>query len=101
MVHCRGAEARYQKTICEAISDELHIEGIAEWLCRQSDSWSGNGEETCDAPDPVHQRKQSVLSSHLTRLASLSSAEVTTVSSIVTKVVLSQGCSHKSMINLL
>jgi hypothetical protein len=45
MAHCCGAEARYQKTICEAISDELHLEGIAEQLCRQSDSWSGVGEK--------------------------------------------------------
>jgi hypothetical protein len=49
---CRGAETRYQKTICEAASDELHLEGVAERLCRQSDSWSGIGEETHDAPDP-------------------------------------------------
>jgi hypothetical protein len=30
MAHCRGAEARYRKTICEAVSDELHLEGVAE-----------------------------------------------------------------------
>jgi hypothetical protein len=59
MVHCRGAEARYRKTIREAVSDELYLEGIAERLCRQSDSWSGIGEETHDAPDPLHQRKRS------------------------------------------
>jgi hypothetical protein len=35
----------------------------------------------------------------LTGLASLSSAEVTTVSSIVTTFVLSQGCGHKPMIH--
>jgi hypothetical protein len=52
MTHCRGAEARYRKTICEAVSDEMHLEGVAERLCRQSDSWSGVGEETRDAPDP-------------------------------------------------
>jgi hypothetical protein len=52
-----GAEARYWKTICEAVSDELHLEGTAERLCRQFDSWSGIGEETRDAPDPLHQRK--------------------------------------------
>jgi hypothetical protein len=52
MAHCRGAEARYRKTIYEAVSNELHLEGVAEWSCRQSDSWSGIGEETCDAPDP-------------------------------------------------
>jgi hypothetical protein len=34
MVHCRGTEARYRKTICEAISDELHLDGVAERLCR-------------------------------------------------------------------
>jgi hypothetical protein len=38
MAHCCGAEARYLKTICEAISDELYLEGIAELLCRQSGS---------------------------------------------------------------
>jgi hypothetical protein len=59
MAHCRRAEARYQKTICEVISDELHLKDVAEQLCRQSDSWSGIGEETRDAPDPPHQRKQS------------------------------------------
>jgi hypothetical protein len=47
MAHCHGAASRYWKTICEVISDELHLEGIAERLCRQS----GIGEETCDAPD--------------------------------------------------
>jgi hypothetical protein len=46
MAHCHGAEARYQKTIYKPVSDELHLEGIAERLCRQSDSWSGIGEET-------------------------------------------------------
>jgi hypothetical protein len=48
MVHCRGAEARYRKNICEPVSDELHLEGVAERLCRQSDLWSGVGEETRD-----------------------------------------------------
>jgi hypothetical protein len=32
MAHCRGAEARYRKTICEAVSDELHLEGVADSL---------------------------------------------------------------------
>jgi hypothetical protein len=59
MAHCRSAEARYWKTICEAISDELHLEGVAERSCRQSDSWSGVEEETCNAPDPPRQRKRS------------------------------------------
>jgi hypothetical protein len=68
MAHCRGAEARYQKNIYEAVSGELNREG----LCRQSDSWSGVGEETRDAPDPPRQRKRSALSCHLTGLASLS-----------------------------
>jgi hypothetical protein len=57
MAHCRGAEARYRKTICEAVSDEVHLEGVAERLCRQSDSWLGVGEETRDTPDPTRQRK--------------------------------------------
>jgi hypothetical protein len=85
IVHCHSAEARYRKTICEAFSDELHLEGVAERLCRQSDSWSGIGEETRDAPDPPHQRKRSAFSWHLTGLASLSSAEVTMASSTVTQ----------------
>jgi hypothetical protein len=34
MAHCRGAEARYRKPICEAVSDELLLEGVAERLCR-------------------------------------------------------------------
>jgi hypothetical protein len=59
MVHCRGTEARYRKTICEAVSDELHLEGVAERSCRQSDSWSGVREETRDTPDPPRQRKRS------------------------------------------
>jgi hypothetical protein len=62
MAYCHGAEVRYQKTICEAVSDELHLEGIAERLYRQSDSWSGFGEETRDAPDPPRQRKRLALS---------------------------------------
>jgi hypothetical protein len=62
MAHCRGAEARYRMTICEAVSDELHLEGVAGRLCRQSDSWCGVGEETRDAPDPPRQRKRSALS---------------------------------------
>jgi hypothetical protein len=62
IVHCCGAEARYWKTICEAVSDKLHLEGVAERLCRQSDSWSGVGEETRDAPDSLRQRKRSALS---------------------------------------
>jgi hypothetical protein len=59
MAHCHGAESRDRKTICEAVSDELNLEGVAERLCRQSDSWSGVGEETRDAPDPLRQRKRS------------------------------------------
>jgi hypothetical protein len=94
MAHCHGAEARYQKTVCEAVSDELHLEGVAERLCRQFDSWSGVGEETRDAPDPSSQRKRSALSWHFTGLASLTSAEVMTASFIVTTFVLSQGRSH-------
>jgi hypothetical protein len=62
MEHCRGTEARYRKIIFEAVSDELHLEGVAEQLCKQSDSWSGTAEETCDAPDPPRQRKRSALS---------------------------------------
>jgi hypothetical protein len=62
MVRCRGAEARYRKTNCEADSDQLYLEGVAERLCRQSDSWSGVGEETRDALDPPRQKKQSALS---------------------------------------
>jgi hypothetical protein len=57
MAHCRGAEARYRKTICEAVSDEVHLEGVGERLCRQSDSWPGVGEETRDTPDPPRQSK--------------------------------------------
>jgi hypothetical protein len=37
MVHCRGAEAKYRKTIFEEVSDELHLKGVAERLCSQSD----------------------------------------------------------------
>jgi hypothetical protein len=59
MALCRGAEARYRKTICEAVSDEVHLEGVAERLRRQSDSWSGAREETRDASDPPRQRKRS------------------------------------------
>jgi hypothetical protein len=28
MAHCCGAEARYQKTICGAVSVELHLKGL-------------------------------------------------------------------------
>jgi hypothetical protein len=55
MAHFRGAETRYRKTMCEAVSDELNLEGVAERLCRQSDSWSGVGEEIRDAPDAPRQ----------------------------------------------
>jgi hypothetical protein len=65
MAHCHGTEARYRKTICEAISDELHLKDVAEQLCTQSDSWSGIEEETRDAPDPQRQRKQSSSSSSM------------------------------------
>jgi hypothetical protein len=71
MAHCHGAEARYRKTICEAVSDDLNLKGVAEQLCRQSDLWSGNGEETRDAPDPPRQRKWTTLSWHLIGLVSL------------------------------
>jgi hypothetical protein len=85
MAHCHGMEARYWTTVCEAVSDELHLEGVPERLCKPSHSWSGIGEETRDAPDTLHQIKWSALSWRLTGLASLSSAEVTTASSIVTQ----------------
>jgi hypothetical protein len=78
MAQCRGAEGRYRKIISETVSDKLHLEGVAERLCRQSDTWSGVGEETRDAPDHPRQRKRAVFSWHLTGLASLSSADVTT-----------------------
>jgi hypothetical protein len=97
MAHWRGAEARYLKTICEAVSDEMHLERIAQQLFRQSDSWSGVGEKTRDAPDPPHQRKWSALSWHLTGLASLLSVKVMTASSAVKTFVLSQCRSHKPM----
>jgi hypothetical protein len=61
VAHCRGTEVRYRKTICEAVSDKLHLEGVAERLCRQSDLWSGVGEETRVAPDPPRQRKRSAI----------------------------------------
>jgi hypothetical protein len=60
--HCHGAEARYRKTICEAVSDELHLKCVAERLYRQTDSLSGVGEESHDAPDPPRHRKRSALS---------------------------------------
>jgi hypothetical protein len=41
MTHFRGAEARYRMAIFETVSDELHLEGVAQQLCRQFDSWSG------------------------------------------------------------
>lgn len=85
--HCRGAGAGYQATICEVISDKLRLKGIAEWFCRQSDSWFGIREQICGVPDPLRQRKLSELLLHLTALALLSLAEVTTASSIVTTVV--------------
>jgi hypothetical protein len=31
-----GAEARYWN-ICEDVSKELYLKGVAEWFCRQSD----------------------------------------------------------------
>jgi hypothetical protein len=61
MAHCRSAEARYRKTIYEAVSDELHLEGVEKRLCRQSDSWSGAEEETRDTLDPPRQRKRSAI----------------------------------------
>lgn len=101
MAHCRGAEAMYRKTICEAVSDTLLLECAEECFYRQFDSWPGLWEETRYAPDPPRQRKRSALSWRLTELASHSSAEVTTTYTIVTTFVLSRGCSHKSMIHLL
>jgi hypothetical protein len=52
-----GAEARYEKTICEAVSSELHLEGVVEPFCRKSGTCSGLGEEICGAPDLTCQRK--------------------------------------------
>jgi len=52
-----GAEARYEKTICEAVFSELHLEGVVEPFCRQSGTCSGLGEEICGAPDLTCQRK--------------------------------------------
>jgi hypothetical protein len=50
MAHCHGAEARYQKTICEAIPNELHLKGIAEQFCRQCDACSGLAINPCFIP---------------------------------------------------
>jgi hypothetical protein len=83
--------ARYWKTNCQVISDELQLKYIGEHFRRQSDSCSGLGEEICDAPHPPCHRKQSALSLFLTRFALLSSTEVTMTSSM------SQGHSHKIM----
>lgn len=56
-----GAEARYEETICVAVSSELHLEGVVEPFCRQSGTCSGLGEEIRGAPDRTCQRKQSTL----------------------------------------
>jgi hypothetical protein len=47
-----GAEVRYWNNICKAVGDELHHEDIAEQqFTRQSDSFSGRGEEMYSALD--------------------------------------------------
>ena len=47
-----GAEARYEKTIYEAVSSELHLEGgVVEPFCRQCGMCSGLVEEIHGAPD--------------------------------------------------
>ena len=56
-----GAEARYEETICEAVSSELHLEGVVEPFCRQSGTCSGLGEEIRGPSDLTCQRKQSAL----------------------------------------
>jgi hypothetical protein len=43
------------------VSDELHLEGIAEPFCKQYDSCYGPWEQIHDAPNPGHQRQQSIL----------------------------------------
>jgi hypothetical protein len=62
MVHCHGVEAGHWKTICEAVSDELHLEGVAEEFCRLSDLCSGLGEEIRDAHNLPLQRNRSAFS---------------------------------------
>lgn len=67
-----GAEARYEKTIFEAVSSELHHEGCVERFCRQSGTCSGLGEEICGAPDLTCLKAISIASSCWTGLPSLS-----------------------------
>ena len=61
-----GTMSRFRRqapeTICEAVSDKLHIEGVAEAFYRHSDSGCGLGEIIHDLPDPPCQRKQSAVS---------------------------------------
>jgi hypothetical protein len=61
MVLWHGAEARYEETICEAVSSKLHLEGVVEPFCRQSGTCSDLGEEIHVPPDLTCPRKQSAL----------------------------------------
>ena len=47
---CRS---QVSETMCGAIYDVMHLKGIGKLFCKQSDSHSGLGEETCDTPDFV------------------------------------------------
>lgn len=46
--------------ICKAAPNKHHCKVTAVPFCRQCDSFCGLWKDTCNAPDPPHQRKQSV-----------------------------------------
>lgn len=52
---CRSQVPR---TTIKAVFGELHLEGVAEPFCRQSDTCDGLGKEILDAPIPPIRRKQ-------------------------------------------
>lgn len=68
-----SAETGYEKTICEAVSNELHLAGVVEPFCRRSGTCPGLGEEIRGAPDLNKSEKAiSIAPLFLTGLASLS-----------------------------
>jgi hypothetical protein len=46
------------ETTCEAISDEVHLKGIAQAFCSQRDSCCGCGDKTHSCPRPSASKKE-------------------------------------------
>lgn len=65
---CRSQVPR---TICKAVSGELHLEGVAEPFCRRSDTCGGLREEILEAPIFPIRKKQLAFLLFLTAISAL------------------------------